>query len=33
MVVNRIEAFQKAFRNLQLQPLITEEEIERFQVP
>ena len=33
MVVNRIEAFQKAFRNLQLQPLVTTEEIERFQVP
>ena len=33
MVVNRIEAFQKAFRNLQLQPLVTTEEIEKFQVP
>jgi DNA polymerase III delta prime subunit len=33
MVVNRIEAFQQAFRNLQLQPLVTTKEIERFQVP
>jgi len=33
MVVNRIEAFQQAFRNLQLQPLVTTEEIEKFQVP
>ncbi|MBS9388157.1 MAG: AAA family ATPase [Dolichospermum sp. WA123] len=33
MTTDRIQAFQKAFRNLQLQPLITAEEITKFQVP
>ena len=33
MATDRIQAFQKAFRNLQLQPLITAEEITKFQVP
>jgi nucleoside-triphosphatase THEP1 len=32
MAVNRIEAFQTAFRNLQLQPLISPEEISNFRV-
>lgn len=33
MATNRIEAFQKAYRNLQLQPLVTPEEIANFRVP
>jgi len=33
MATNRIEAFQKAFRNLQLQPLVKPEEIANFRVP
>jgi energy-coupling factor transporter ATP-binding protein EcfA2 len=33
MTTNRIEAFQKAFRNLQLQPLVTIEESENLRVP
>ncbi|HLO87754.1 MAG TPA: AAA family ATPase [Nostocaceae cyanobacterium] len=33
MATERIEAFQKAFRNLQLQPLVTAEEAANFRVP
>lgn len=33
MASDRIEAFQKAFRNLQLQPLVTTEETADFRVP
>ena len=33
MATERIEAFQKAFRNLQLQPLVTTEETADFRVP
>ena len=32
MTANRIEVFQQAFRNLQLQPLIKPEEIAEFRV-
>ncbi|MBE9259706.1 ATP-binding protein [Dolichospermum sp. LEGE 00246] len=33
MATDRIDAFQKAFRNLQLQPLVTTEETADFRVP
>jgi hypothetical protein len=33
MATDRIQAFQQAFRNLQLQPLITSEETADFRVP
>ena len=32
MTSNRIDQFQEAFRNLQLQPLVTPEEIKKFRV-